>query len=78
MGVVEYDPNEALLDRERIGRALVECLEEGDHEGFVEVIEIYANALRRAHASRKASAPKVTFSKNPSIQTIAKYVRAST
>ncbi len=44
MGVTEYNPTKALLDEERIGRAIWECLKEGDSEGVMEVIQIHLEA----------------------------------
>ena len=75
-GLRKWSPNQALLDKDHIGRALVECLEEGDHEGFMETIESYINALKRAGRTKDAEAQKIAFSRNPSIQTIAKHVHS--
>ena len=36
MGVDTYNPTEALLDEDRIGRAIWECLKDGDAEGIIE------------------------------------------
>jgi hypothetical protein len=44
MGVDAYDPTRALLDEERMGRAIWECLKEGDSEGVIEVIQIHLEA----------------------------------
>jgi hypothetical protein len=55
-GLSEWDPNEALLDRDHIGRALSECLKENDIKGFVEIIKIYLSALRRASSGSRRGA----------------------
>jgi len=77
MGVVEIDPNKELLDRDHIARALFECLEAGDHEGYVEVITIYLNAVRREQAAMEHNTPRIAFSRNPTVRTIAQHVHAS-
>ena len=47
MGVDIYDPTQALLDEERIGRAIWECLKNGDSKGVIEVIQIYLEACNK-------------------------------
>lgn len=47
MGVDMYDPTQALLDEERVGRAIWECLKDGDSEGVIEVIQIHLDACSR-------------------------------
>lgn len=81
MGVRRYDPTEALLDEERIGRAIWECLKNGDPEGVIEVIQIHLTACNKAQLARDADLPKTTLyhslrSKNPTIKTLAKLVHA--
>ncbi len=76
-----YDPTEALLDEERIGRAIWECLKNGDAEGVIEVIQIHLRAYNKVHAIKETQAPKSTAhhsfkSKNPTIRTLAKLVHA--
>lgn len=78
LGVEQYDPTKALLDEERIGRAIWECLKNGDHEGVIEVIKIHLN---KAELAKKAQLPKTTLyhtfrNKNPTIKTLAKLVQA--
>lgn len=81
MGVDTYDPTEALLDEERIGRAIWECLKDGDSEGVIEVIQIHLKACNKAQLAKEAHLPKTTLyhslrSKNPTIRTLAKLVHA--
>ncbi len=45
-GIRKSNPSEELLNEELIGRAIWECLKEGDYEGFIEIIEIYLAALQ--------------------------------
>ncbi len=81
MGIDAYDPTEALLDEERIGRAIWECLKNGDSEGVIEVIQIHLQAVNKTQLAKEADMPKTTLyhsfrSKNPTIRTLAKLVHA--
>lgn len=81
MGVDTYDPTQALLDEERMGRAIWECLKNGDPEGVVEVIQIHLEACNKTQLAKTAHLPKTTLyhsfkSKNPTIRTLAKLVHA--
>jgi DNA-binding phage protein len=80
-GVDLYDPTEALLDEERIGRAIWECLKDGDSEGVIEIIQIHLDAYNKTRLAKKAHLPKTTLyhsfrNKNPTIRTLAKLVHA--
>lgn len=81
MGVDTYNPTEALLDEDRIGRAIWECLKNGDSEGVIEVIQIHLEACNKTQVAKDAQLPKTTLyhsfrSKNPTIKTLAKLVHA--
>jgi Predicted transcriptional regulator len=81
MGVDSYNPTAALLDEERIGRAIWECLKNGDSEGVIEVIQIHLEACNKTQLAKEAHLPKTTLyhsfrSKNPTIRTLAKLVHA--
>ncbi|MCC5832953.1 MAG: hypothetical protein JJU12_07935 [Chlamydiales bacterium] len=76
-----YDPTEALLDEERIGLAIWECLKNGDSEGVIEIIRIHLEAYNKAQLAKEARLSKTTLyhslrSKNPTIKTLAKLVHA--
>ena len=58
MGVDTYDPTGALLDEDRIGRAIWECLKEGDAEGVVEIIQIHLQAVNKARQLGRFIFPK--------------------
>lgn len=80
-GVDSYNPTEALLDEERIGRAIWECLKNGDSEGVIEIIQIHLEACNKTQIAKEAHLPKTTLyhsfrSKNPTIRTLAKLVHA--
>ena len=46
-GIRESNPREELLDEELIGRAIWECLKEGDSEGVIEIVRIYLEAVNK-------------------------------
>jgi DNA-binding phage protein len=76
-----YNPTENLLDENRIGRAIWECLKDGDWEGVIEVIQIHLIAVNKTQLARAAHLPKTTLyhsfkSKNPTIKTLAKLIHA--
>lgn len=77
----ESNPREELLDEELIGRAVWECLKEGDSEGVIEVIRIYLEAVNKTEIAKESSMARSTMyhtlkSKNPTIKTLAKLVHA--
>jgi len=77
-----YDPTKALLDEERIGRAIWECLKNDDPEGVIEVIQIHLEAVNKTKLAEEAKLSKTTLyhalrSKNPTIKTLAKLIHAS-
>lgn len=81
MGVDSYNPTEALLDEDRIGRAIWECLKEGDSEGVMEIIQIHLEAVNKTQLAKEAHLSKTTLyhsfrRKNPTIKTLAKLVHA--
>lgn len=80
-GIRESNPREELLDEELIGRAVWECLREGDSEGVIEVVRIYLEAVNKTEIARASSMARSTMyhtlkSKNPTIKTLAKLVHA--
>jgi len=75
------NPTEELLDEELFGRAIWECLKEGDSEGVIEVIRAYLQAANKTEIARKSSMARSTMyhtlkGKNPTIKTLAKLVHA--
>lgn len=80
-GIRESNPREELLNEELIGRAVWECLKEGDSEGVIEVIQIYLEAVNKTQIAKKTSMARSTMyhtlkSKNPTVKTLAKLVHA--
>ena len=80
-GIRESNPREELLNEELIGRAVWECLKEGDSEGVIEVIQIYLEAVNKTQIAKETAMARSTLyhalkSKNPTIKTLAKLVHA--
>ena len=81
MRIDTYDPTASLLDEDRIGRAIWECLKNDDPEGVIEVIQIHLEAVNKTQIAKKADLAKTTLyhsfrSKNPTIKTLAKLIHA--
>ena len=80
-GIRESNPREELLNEELIGRAIWECLKEGDSEGVIEVIRIYLEAVNKTQIAKENDMARSTMyhtlkSKNPTVRTLAKLVHA--
>lgn len=80
-GMRESNPREELLDEELIGRAIWECLKNGDSEGVIEVIQIYLEAANKTQIAKESSMARSTMyhtlkSKNPTVKTLAKLIHA--
>ena len=70
LGITAYNPTKALLDEDRIGRAIWECLKSEDTDGVIEVISIHLEAKNKSQLIEDSNIPKTTFyhsmrSKNP-------------
>ena len=62
-----------------VGLAILECLQNNDPEGVMEIIGIYLNALNKAKLLETTDLPKSTLyhslkNKNPTLKTLAKVV----
>lgn len=80
-GIRESNPREELLNEELIGRAIWECLKNGDSEGIIEVIQIYLEAVNKTQIAKDSEMARSTMyhtlrSKNPTIRTLAKLIHA--
>ncbi len=78
----EYKPTEELLNPEKIGGGIMECLLNDDPEGAMEIIEIYLDTVNRVQMARNSHIPRSTLyhslkHKNPTIKTLAKLMHAS-
>ncbi len=52
--VREINPTEELLNEDFIGRAIWECLKEGDSDGVMEVIATFLEAASKSHLAKEA------------------------
>ena len=77
----ESNPMEEILNEELIGRAMWDCLKEGDSEGMVKVIRIYLEASNKTHLAEQAEVARSTVYQlkggNPTVKTLAKLVHAN-
>jgi DNA-binding phage protein len=78
----EYDPIKNLLDTNKMGAAIMECLIENDTEGVLEIIENYLYAVNKTQFLKEADIPRSTAynvfkRRNPTIKTLAKIMHAS-
>lgn len=77
----EHNPLDYLSNPENIGRAIVECLENNDPEGVMEVIAIYLEATNKTKLSKDSELHRQTVysalkHKNPTIKTLAKLMHS--
>jgi DNA-binding phage protein len=84
VGLKKLNPSKQLTDKKFIGAAILECLNNNDPEGVMEMISIYINALKRSKSQFLACAdlPRTTAyhslrNKNPTIKTLAKWMHAA-
>lgn len=80
-GIRQSNPREELLNEELIGRAIWECLKNGDPEGVIEVINIYLEAVNKTQVAKENDMARSTMyhtlkNKNPTVKTLAKLVHA--
>lgn len=80
-GLRRSNPREELLNEELIGKAIWECLRDGDSEGVIEVIRIYLEAVNKTQVAKENALARSTVyhtlkSKNPTVKTLAKLVHA--
>lgn len=78
----EYDPVRNLLDTNKMGAAIMQCLIENNTDGVLEIIEHYLYALNKTQFLKDANLPRSTLynffrRKNPTIKTLAKILHAS-
>lgn len=73
----EHHPSEYLTNTDNIGKAIIECLENNDPEGVMEVISIYLEAVNKTKISKDKSLHRQTMysalkHRNPTVKTLAK------
>lgn len=78
----ECNPLKVLLDKKKLGAAIIECLMDNDAEGALEVIEGYLYAVDRTQILKDAKIARSTAynvfkRRNPTIKTLAKILHAT-
>ena len=76
-------PLKELIDPQQTALAILECLQNNDPEGVMEMITIYLDALNKTRLRHKTKLSKSTMysalkHRNPTIKTLAKIMHAST
>ncbi len=74
-----YRLGEVVLQEGFLGKAIAECLMNGDHEGVVEVVSIYLDILNKTKLAKEANMQRSTIyqaikGKNPTIKTLSRIV----
>lgn len=82
-GLSRVRPLKQLVDTQQTALAMLECLQNNDPDGAMEMISIYLEALNKAKLQKEADLPKSTMysalkHKNPTIKTLAKIMYSST
>ena len=81
-GLTRANPLKELINPQKTGLAILECLQNNDPEGVMEMIAIYLDALNTAELRKNHKLPKSTMystlkHRNPTIKTLAKIMHAS-
>lgn len=76
-GVKEHNPLDYLTNPENIGKAILECLQNNDPEGVMEVIAIYLEAVNKtklaeSHELHRQTLYSALKHRNPTVKTLAK------
>ena len=74
-----YDPSEYFGNPDKVGRALLECLESNDSESFIDILDAYlmvnrTQVAKRTKLARSTVNDAMAGRKNPSLKTLAKIV----
>ncbi len=82
-GLSKIDPLKELADPQQTALAILECLQNNDPEGAMEIIAIYLDAINKTRLRKKTKLPKSTMysalkHRNPTIKTLAKIMHDST
>ncbi len=82
-GLTRSHPLKELADFKKTALSILECLQNNDPEGAMEMIAIYLEALNKARLRKDTKLPKSTMysalkHKNPTIKTLAKMMYDAT
>jgi DNA-binding phage protein len=77
----EHNPSDYLTNPDNIGKAILECLENNDPEGVMEVIAIYLEAVNKTKLSHENELHRQTVysalkHRNPTVKTLAKLMHS--
>ena len=80
--LIPHDPVKEVLNGELFGKAILECLQNNDPEGVMEVIAIYLEAINKSEFSKEKEVHRQTLysalkHRNPTIKTLAKLMHNS-
>ena len=81
-GIKRSNSREYLLNEDNIGRGILECLNNNDPDGVIEIIYMYLHALNKSRFVQQSEVPRSTIytalkSKNPTLKTLAKLMHAT-
>ena len=82
-GLSRIHPLNNLVDPQQTALAILECLQNNDPKGAMEMVSIYLEALNKSKLQKETELPKSTMysalkHKNPTIKTLAKIMYSST
>ncbi|MES2122674.1 MAG: hypothetical protein V4492_07870 [Chlamydiota bacterium] len=82
-GLKRINPLKELVNPQQTALAILECLQNNDPEGAMEMISIYLDALNKARLRKNTKLAKSTMysalkHRNPTIKTLAKIMHSST
>ncbi len=77
----KHNPSDYLTNPENIGKAILECLENNDPEGVMEVIGIYIEAMSKTKLAQSSELHRQTLysalkHRNPTVKTLAKLMHS--
>ena len=80
--VTAWRPKDSLMNHQKVGAALLECLIDNDTETFIEILESFLRinklqTAKKANMSRSTVQLALSRSGNPTLKTLAKIVHES-
>ena len=81
-GLKRFKADEYLSDRRAVAAALIDCLMQGDSEGFKEILSAHLEVINKALFAKKAGIPERTLFRmltpdgNPTLDNISKVFSA--
>ena len=78
----DYDPDIGLADVESVGKALIQCLFEGDNEAFKEILSAHLEVVNKDILSKRSGVSRSTLFRmlgpdsNPTLKNVLKLCKA--